>query len=307
MTENINKNTNSIMDIAQLKQQIEDNEFNKYLIILVCPDDTAKFIAIQYLHFWASKNNSEIISIGDTSKVIGPTFFSGSMDLSEVYVHNTDTLRELPVVNAKCWIICNKVLKKVRNKVPESIVEVPKLEDWQIKDYIVTTCNITDEQASNLINEYRDLIKLDIEIKKLQIFKQNMYDEFKEQLFYTVDSSIFELVNALIQKNKDGLKDATENGIDDIEPFPFLTLLIKNMKAVIDIQLAKNPTAESVGMSGKQFYAVQKYSCGHYTRDQLLYLYDFLTQIDYQIKNGDLDVSNVVNYIITKFLIFMSE
>lgn len=294
-----------IIDIVELKKQIEDNTFSKDLLICVCKDDSAKFIATQYLHYYARKNSSEIKLIEDPEIQVGNNFFD-DMNLKEIYVYKCEKLEIIPrVVGSKLWIICDKISKNLKNEYKSNVVEFQKLEDWQIKDYVVTTSHITDEQASVLMSTYKDIVKLDIEIQKLTIFRQNMFDELKDQLVYIEEKSIFDLVNALIQRDRVKLSEACEKGIDDIEPFALLSLLTKNLKAIISIQLAKNPTAESLGMSGKQFWAVSKFSCNHYSREELLYLFDFITQIDSKIKSGEVDTSNVVNHIISKFLGFM--
>ena len=291
-----------MIDLATLKQEIENNTFSNDLIISICKDDSSIFVAKQYIHFISNKNDLDIQNIDSEGDVASDPFSNFS---STIFVYSVDTLNRVPRISgSKLWIICNKTSKSIENDYSDNIVKIPKLENWQIKDYVATTCKITDEEAEELISTYRDLIKLDIEIRKLSIFRENMYEELKDQLFYLEEGSLFELVNSLIQRDKEKLSEASKN-IENIEPFGFMALLKKNLKLVIDVQLAKNPTAESVGVSGKQFWAINKYSCNHYTRDELLYLFDFITQIDSQIKSGELDTSHVVNYIISRFLNFM--
>ena len=290
------------MNIIELKQAIEQNNLEEDFIICYCKDNTARFIATQYYHYYAMKNDLEIKLIEDLREIILNPFSSDNI----LYIYNSDSLDEVPfIVNNRLWVICGRVAKDVRSERKDHIISIPKLEDWQIKDYIVSITEVTDEQAESLMQTYKDVRKLDIEAKKLSIFRQNMFEEFKDQLIYIEDNPIFNLTNALIQRDKDKLKKVVSSGVDDIEPFALIALLSKNLKAVIDIQLAKNPTAESLGMSGKQFWAVSKYSCNHYTREELLYLYDFILGIDSRIKSGEVDTYFVVNYIIGRFLQFM--
>lgn len=291
-----------MMDIIEFKQAIEQNNLEEDFIICYCKDDTARFIATQYYHYYAMKNGLEIKLIEDLREIVVNPFSSDNI----LYVYSSGSLDEIPfIVNNRLWVICGKVAKDVRSERKDHIISIPKLEEWQIKDYLVSICPITDEQAEKLLSAYKDLRKLDIEAKKLSMFRQNMFEEFKDQLIYLEDKPIFDLTNALIQRDKNKLKEVVSSGIDEIEPFALIALLVKNLKAVVDIQLAKNPTAESVGMSGKQFWAVSKYSCNHYTRDELLHLYDFVLGIDARIKSGEVDTTHVVNYIIGRFLQFM--
>ena len=156
-----------------------------------------------------------------------------------------------------------------------------------------------DNYMNHLLLYYKDLYKLDIESSKLL---NNKFDDIRYQLLYDEESVIFDLVNALVKRDKEALKKVN---LSNVEPFGLLALLIKNFKQVIDIQLAKNATAESLGISGKQFWAIRNYSCGKYAREDLLYIYKFLTDIDLKIKTGKLDTAIMVDYIISKFIIFM--
>ena len=71
---------------------------------------------------------------------------------------------------------------------------------------------------------------------------------------------------------------------------------------VIDIQLAKNASAESLGISGKQFWAIKNFNCNRYSREELIYIYKLLTSIDLYIKTGYMNTDIVKDYIIFKIL-----
>ena len=88
----------------------------------------------------------------------------------------------------------------------------------------------------------------------------------------------------------------------DVEPFGLIALLINNFRNVIDVQLSRNATAESLGLSGKQFWAIKNYSCGFYNREELIEIFEFLNDIDYKIKSGELNTSILIDYIICKIL-----
>ena len=271
-------------------------------MICICKDDTSKFVANQYLHYFARKNDCTVKPVEEIIQAKGSKF--GSFE-NILYKYECEELNEFMSLSSNIWIICDKVSKEVKKELDDNIVSIPKLEEWQIKDYITSISELTEDQANNIINFYKDIVKVDIELKKLTIFKSNMYEELIDQIIFNEERPIFDITDALIKRDKNKLSAIIKDGIDDIEPYALLAILIKNMKLVIDIQLAKNPTAESVGISSKQFWAVSKYSCNHYTRDELIYLYDMLTGIDLKIKTGGIDTSNVVNFIISKFLGFM--
>ena len=112
--------------------------------------------------------------------------------------------------------------------------------------------------------------------------------------------SIFNLTNAITKRDKLSVLNILSelDGID-VDAFGLLSILHKNFKQVIDIQLGKNVTPEALGMSQKQFNAI-KYNCGKYTQDELIDRFKFITNIDYQIKNGllDLNQQQLIYYII---------
>ena len=296
-----------MIDIVTLKKEIEENKFDKKLLIAICKDESSRFVINQYLHYYMRKNDLNIDLVDDLEGASGSLsngLLFEDLDIKVVQVYKIKVLNYVPNYSGNLWIICEKVTDEIRKLYDDNIVKINKLEDWQIKDYVMSTCHISDDQAKILMEAYKDINKLDIEIKKLQIFKESKYDELMTQLIYDEDKPIFDLVNALVKRDKQGLSDFVKSGTR-VEPFALIPLLVKNFKCVIDIQLAKNPTAESVGMSGKQFWAVQKYSCGHYNREELMYIYEFLTELDSKIKMGNLDTSFVTDYIVGKFIALM--
>ena len=44
-----------MIDIVTLKSEIENNTFDKNILVLVCKDDSSKFVADQYLRYYARK------------------------------------------------------------------------------------------------------------------------------------------------------------------------------------------------------------------------------------------------------------
>lgn len=283
-----------MLDIVNIKKEIENNTFDRNVFICVSKHKTSDFLFYQYLHIYADTNNLEIKVIDDLLS-IHDMFTVENNNI--IYVYNCEHLDSIPSFNNKnIWIKCKTYDKNISE---DLILELLKLDDWQIKDYISTKYKISIEQSDMLIKSYKDLYKLDIESSKLL---NNKFDDIRDQLLYDEESVIFDLVNALVKRDKEALKKVN---LSNIEPFGLLALLIKNFKQVINIQLAKNATAEALGISGKQFWAIRKYSCGKYAREDLLYIYKFLTDIDLKIKTGKLDTAIMVDYIISKFIIFM--
>ena len=95
----------------------------------------------------------------------------------------------------------------------------------------------------------------------------------------------------------------------DIEAMGLVTILKKNIRNIIDVQMNPSATYVSTGMSPKQFASV-KYNVGKFSNEQLIDLYEFLLDIDLSLKSGELQFSNNTKennqlfnvYIINNFL-----
>ena len=72
---------------------------------------------------------------------------------------------------------------------------------------------------------------------------------------------------------------------------------------MIDIQLDSTATAEKLGMQKKQFIAIS-YNCGKYNTNELINLYNFLLDIDYNLKSGKLPFNNsrFIDYLVCNIL-----
>lgn len=292
-----------MIELDVLKKEIEDNNISHNLVIFKCGKGS-EFIPHQYAIHLRNLYDYTIQHVDDVLELPKSSLFN-TVDFSDLTILTLDKL-ETPITetNNKVWVVCNKIDTKVKKICEENIVEVPKLEAWQIKDFINSYCdNLTEKQSNELYEMYKNnLFRLENELFKVNIIGD--YEKVKSQLYTDVSNyNIFDITNAIIRRNKVSLCNAYNdiNSID-VDPFGFLTLLINNFRYVIDIQLARNATDESVGVSSKQFWAIKNYSCGHYSKEELVYIYKLLTNIDYKVKSGELDTNILVKYIICKIL-----
>ena len=287
-----------MIELATFKNEIENNTllFDDNLFIFIGKDLSSEFIFDQYAHIFVNNNLIELNLVDGLYDNMG--FFD--IDNSSLDIFKTDKLEYIPKT-FKGWIYCKSVSKDIKDNFDSCIIELPKLEKWQIVDYISSKCSITIEQAEKLYNEYDNIYKLDIESNKLKIFNDNYFDILSDQLLSKDEYEIFDITNALLQRDKNKLKLIYQQNIK-VDAFAFMSLLIKNFKQVVDIQLARNASAESLGISGKQFWAIQKYNCNRYSRDELIYIYKLLTSLDLQIKSGKINTDIIQNYIVFKIL-----
>lgn len=281
------------MNLQELKAHIENNTLKESLVIFTGEGD---FIFKQYLHKYVTDNDLNIKAIESIDEIPTSNMFAFSSNV--LYLLETDTFIKEPASHNKVWVKCKK------NKSTIDSIELPKLEEWQLEDYIKSRCpKLRDTEVKELLKCYKDNpFRLDLELDKIVI--TGTYKYIKDQLYTDVANyMIFDLITALVKRDKKKVSDIlTEIEHIDVEPFGLLTLMTKNFRQLIDIQLAINPTAKSVGVSDKQFWVLKKYNSGYHKREELVKLYNWLLDIDKRIKNGELDTKYLNDYIITNII-----
>ena len=292
-----------MINLEELKNEIENNSLAHNLVIYKCAKGS-EFIPHQYVLNLRNLCGYEIQHVDNVDELPKESLFT-TVDFSGLTILTIDKLDEvISESNNRVWVICNKIDNKVKKECDDCIVEVPKLEEWQVRDFISSYCDVLSEsQIDELYEVYKNnLFRLDNELHKIKLIGN--YEQIKSQLYTDISNyNVFDIVNSIVRRDSVSLSNIYRD-IDciDIEPFGLLTLLINNFRHVIDIQLARNATDESVGVSSRQFWAIKNYSCGHYSKDELVYIYKLLTGIDYKVKSGKLDTSMLINYIICKIL-----
>lgn len=298
------------MKIEDLKNSIENKIELNNLLIFNCKAAGTDFIFHQYINKFADSNNYEIKHLDFLSDIQASFLFDTDENSSIIYIYETDKLEEVPNTNQKVWLKCKSIPKKLYEEYDEVIVDIPKLEDWHIEDYIQYNLpTLPETDRKKLFSHYKsNMFRLELEIEKIKLFEDNLptkYYQIENQLFTdSTEYTVFNITNSILKKDIEAL-NRIKYSIQDIEvdPFGLLTILIKNFRHVIDIQLAKNPTPEYVGVSPKQFWAISNYSCGFYTKDELVYIYKFLLSLDRRMKSGEIPINIVIDYIICNILL----
>ena len=188
-----------------------------------------------------------------------------------------------------------------------------KLENWQIEAYVQALLPGLDNREVSWLckNAKYDIWRLDNEASKLNIFDKK--DQSKVLMAINDDNgyvdlnelTIFNLSNAIMNKDMLGIKKVVED-IDniDVEGTGLVTILLKNFLNIINIQTNSKATAQSLGMSEKQFRYLQYNQCNKYSNEELFNIYNFLTDIDYKLKSGLLEMTNnQLNYYVLSHII----
>ena len=302
-----------VFTLKLLKSSIENHNVPTIFKIFKWEDNS--FLAYQYAREIAKSMNltlNYVDSFDDVLDTLNSAFsFEDTSDLLKVYVCDEfvcDQSIDLTKIE-NVLVICHKTSLD-----GAFVYEFPKLEAWQIQAYMKSQCpglnereidwlyNITSSLSKNNENIYR----LDNEVKKINCFpkdeQENIFRELSDSGGYNDLSplTIFNFTNAILKKDKVTVKNVLEE-IDsiDVEGVGLVTILHKNFKQVIDIQMGKNVSPESLGLSIKQFKAIE-YNCGKYSQQSLIKIFKFLTDIDYRLKSGLLELSNsrMIDYIV---------
>lgn len=301
-----------MLDIKAIKSEI-DNENIKNTFIIFKYSDT-DFIAFQYFNAICKILGAECNYIDNLSEL--------NVKHSNLFAEPTETVINLyktdkfettdeNLMQKNLIIICKSVEKKTTGMYNDYVVEIPKLEEWQIQDYVYSlAAGVDEKELDKLLSVCKnDIYRIDAELNKLLLFKEverkHVYQQFIEDGIFSDLSfySIFDFSNAIIKKDINSLKNIyRELEKIDVESMGLLTVLLNNFRNIIKIQLANNPTAESCDMKSGQFWAI-KHQCGIYTKEQLLKIFDFLTNIDKQIKTGNMPVNSfLIDYVVITIL-----
>lgn len=303
------------MDIQGCKKCIEEK--TPIHSLLIFKDYGSNFISRQYFHAIAQINHQEINFIDNLDGLLNDLdsiFFDSSNDLEprlnvlilDKFEYMDERIKNLTDV----FIVCTQIDKNSGDLFKDYIIEVPKLEAWQIKDYIYS---IAEGVPENLLDRIISLCggnidRLDSEIGKLSLFSPAERKYLLEAMIHDgafndlTDTNVFNVTNAIVRKNLDELTSYVKQfGVIDINEIGIVTILAKNFRNMISVQLSNNPTPETTGLDSKQIYAIKKIP-KLYSQKQLLDIFDFLCDVDRRLKSGELPIDMMINYVMLKVL-----
>ena len=301
----------SVMTNEELKSKIESNTLSNAPLVLKYSD--SKFIAYQYAKEIAKKY-SETVYINSMKEIIRDDIFGANQTL---YIYDVEKLDEnISPDDTDVIVIC----KSVPDYLEVDYVDMAKILPWMVESFVKMRLKGLSEDEIRWLCEVAkyDVYRLDQECKKLEIFEpaqqKAMFNQMNNENAYSDLNSltIFNLTNALVKKDYNTIAAVLNDIVSiDVEGVGLITILQKQIKNLIDIQINPKNTATSLNMSPKQFNAI-KYNVGKFRNDQLINIFEFLNDFDYKLKSGNLQFSNdtkennlrTIDYIITNFLRF---
>lgn len=300
------------MNIKEIKELIETKKYNNQSFIINnynnCP-----FLVHQYLHKIIEDNNLEIKIVDDVTEIPikNVNNFLSVLDnfLYVFYCDDDKDLRQIKHVEKTVFIYTGKKLKDILD-IEEYIIDIPKIEAWQIKDYIYTRGKDVDEKDLDyLLTLTNDLFRLEKELDKIEIFEEkyrkDIFKQFiKDGIFDDLISyNTFDFIESVVKRKKnDVLQIYNKLLISGINEMGIIALLYNNFRNIIKIQLSPNPSPESTDLKPNQFWAIKKNNVGFYTKDELLKIFRLLTDIDRKIKIGEIPIEYSIEYLLLKIL-----
>lgn len=284
------------MDIKSLKTKIENNDLDDSLMLWKCPPGS-ELVVSQYLKKIAENKHLVLKYIDSIDEIVGDSFLK---DIN-LYVFLSKKYNE-KYNNNNLIVICEET------KNTDAIV-FPKLEAWQVVDFAKSFLpGVNIEILNELIKGYSEYQLFISDMEKLAIFDEEdqnyLVDDLFDQLNITPTLTVFDLSNALLRHDIKLAKEVLKvKDRIDLTPMHLLTILLNNVKKVLDIQLGgNNVRASDLGISDKQFFVIKKYNCGIYSNAKLISIYETLLDIENKFKFKELEVCDIIDYIVCKIL-----
>lgn len=299
-----------MLNLNEVKTDLENNkDIDQFLIFYY--EDTTDYIPVQYAKALARIRNSEILYVNELDEInSSPDPFSEPT--SNLYIYKTDSLERIPAkyLQNNLIIITPKLLKDVEKEYDEYILRIPKLEEWQIVDYIKTVSpGLTQDEMEWLVRTYKsNMYRVELEVDKLKPFSENarqyiFEDFYVDHVFETLSEyGIFDFTNAIQGKDLKTISNILSdiNHID-IEPTGLITLLCANFKKLIKVWLNKSPTPENTGLKSNQIWAINKLS-RTYTKEQLVKVFELVSDMERRLKTGEMPEELIIDYLTVKIL-----
>lgn len=299
------------MNIKTLKNQIENNTVGNSPIVFLNSENS--FLSNQYVMEIARARGLSVVYTDEIHEDSSADFLFEDDTSNDIYltVMKVDELNTTSFTHTEnLVIVTNKIDKEIFDDIKEYVVEMPKLAEWQIKDFVFSLCDGADskdiEEFMSLVG--KDIFRIESEATKVSIFREQerkflMKDLLMEgNLSETTNYVVFNFTNALIKRDSAVvgkiMRDLDKMGVTN---FGLLALMLKNLRNMILVKEVPNPVPEKTGLDEKQIYAIKKIVTPM-SNFQLVELYKILLDIDRQVKCGEMPAELMIDYIVIKTL-----
>lgn len=290
------------MTCKELKGKILDKSLEFDCMFFVYKD--SPFLANQYADAIAGMRGWDIQPVESIDEIPEPDAFG--TECNTLFVMHADEIKKSKKRCINAIFICKKTDA-------DDAIEFPKLEDWQVLDYMKAKCPGLGEAELQWLQEIckGDIYRIEKESSKISAFpkeqQESMFDLLGKEGNYSDLSprTIFDLTNAVLRNDRKTVSAILQE-IDsmDVDGIGLATILTNGMRNVIKVQFNPTATAESLKMKDGQFRAIKYYNAGKFTNDRLISMFEFLTSIDCRLKSGELQMGDdrLIDYVVCGLL-----
>lgn len=285
------------MDIKELKDKIEKGTLDDSFMVWVATEDN--IVVDQYIKAIKENKHLEIKFIDNLNEIPDESFITDP----NLYILKTKKWASEDT-HDNCIVIC----EETKNS---GAIKFPVIEAWQVIDYVAGLVpGIPDNFLETLIKQYTtNYARFITDMQKLSIFSEDSQLHMLEKTIQDgcynelSEATVFDLVTALVKKDTQKVAEVLKvKSYIDLTPMHFWTIMTNNFKNIIRLQLDPSANAQSLGISDKQAWVIRKYNCGFYSKEQLIKIYKMLCSIENKFKFEELDVDNIIDYIVCKVL-----
>ena len=299
------------MKIEDLKEKIENKTLDELPLIFLYKK-SGRIICEQYVDEIAKIRNRNKKYFNLDNKYVKSIFEIANLFDTEdnmLYIAYLDTFDNPIYVKDNHIICCNNVSNEIKKEFSDRIVNIPELEDWQLKAYAQGVLKgLSEDRLNWLCNTPISSYRFMLEVDKLKLFadslQNDLFDKMVDEGFFDdiIEVSIFALTTAVQRKDNISVANIykTIQSVN-INPIAFNNILYNSFKDITAIKLSPVATAQTLGIETKKFNALKHY-VGYFNKDQLLIILDMLSSIDYKIKTGQMPTNLIIDYLITNIL-----
>lgn len=303
------------MNLMDFKTSLEEGMIDEDLIVFVYDGDswlaeqyTAEIISLRGL---ATSNINALTDISEDSALALVMNFDERLNIlrTDVFAEEYEDYSQFK----NCIIICNKIDKKLEKNesLQNYVIKLPKLVDWQVKDYMKIICPELTEQALDWLygaskgNIYRILNEID----KINLFEgkekldvlTEIANEKNTDLVVPAVKDSFGVFDAILYRDYDKVMSILEHRDQyDLRPFGLQMITLGKLKLIALLGLKGNVTDKELGPLVKQAWAQKKYG-KPIPQSRYINAIEFLSAIDNRVKTGELDLpeDKLFDYILT--------
>lgn len=301
------------MTIEELKRKIVSKSLNDSLLILRYSD--YQIIPDEYIKEISNYKKLTITYINSLSEVPNNDFSIIETSSDNLYVLKVDKFSNeeysvsIEELIAKLYSSSNLIIvcKEAIDDLDSFIVDIPKLKDEFLIEYGEAVCEGLGESEINwVVTKLKNPYLIMNEFSKIKLFSS----QFQEDIFNSLESennfkfqefTIYEIANAILFRDYKIVVSYLNNlNSYNYDSLALVSILYKNVKNIINIQMNPKATPENCVLTDKQFWYIKKNNCNIYTNNQLIDLFIFLTGYEIDLKTGKLSRGNIdlIKYIV---------